>query len=143
MHDFDVQQRKRQQEITEEFGDHPFSLRGEVFRVSRNIPYVALKDVASVGQESSDADAFRAIEQAVLGMISGGEDDRLRFLRVCRENTEFPVTYSDLLEIYTWMLEEATSLPPTRRDSSSGSSSTNGEASTAGSSTERAAASKG
>jgi hypothetical protein len=141
--DFDAIQRERQQQIASEFGDHPFTLRGETFYVRRVIPYAAIREVSSIDADSSDKAAFAAIETAVLAMLAGGGAERERFQKVISDSLgEFPVTYVDLLEVHNWMIREATSLPPTQPSSSSDTSVTNGNPLTETSSDEQAEASK-
>lgn len=151
---FDETQRARQQQLQADYGEHPFTLRGETFYVGRNVPYAALKEVALIRENSADGNAFSAIEAAVLGMLTGGPipDDELgtkmesrteareRFLSLTRTNHDFPITYADLLEIHNWMVAEATKLPPTQPTSSSPSPSSTGDGSMENSSPEPAAA---
>lgn len=134
MHDFDATQRQQQQTLTDEFGDHAFTLRGETFHIRRIIPFGAIRLVAGMSDTSTDTDAFLAVETAVLALLRTPED-RERFKKVIYDtDTDFPVTYLDMLEIQGWMIREASGRPPTQPASSSESQSTNGANATATSS---------
>lgn len=140
--DFDQQQRETQDTLTKEFGDHEFTLRGQKFRLGRIVPYPVLRNLARVSGETSDAEAFIAVEQSVLAMIHeafvdgedgkggewvGREAARAHFLDVINNlDTDFPVTYGDMLEVQGWMIREATRRPPTQDSSSSATPSSNG-----------------
>jgi hypothetical protein len=133
MHDFDTAQRERQQRLTDEFGTHQFTLRGETFTIRRIIPVAVLRQMVGVNSDTStDADAFTAAYDAVMSMLAT-QDDRDRFETLCNDiRSDFPVTFTDLLEIQTWMIQEASGRPPTQPSSSSESPSTNGQNGTAG-----------
>ncbi len=155
--DFDVKRRERQDQLTEEFGDHEFTLGGEQFRIRRIIPFAALAKLTGVSaSKSTNADAFQTAQEVVLSMIAAGpkmveqEDDppreettqeaRQRFLDVVYDtDSDYPVTYIELLEVQEWMIEEASGRPPTQPESSSEPPSTNGTNATATSSEPQAA----
>jgi hypothetical protein len=139
MHNFDDEQRGRQDNDAE---DHEFTLRGEVFSIRRVIPYAVLRQLSGIGVESSDNDALAAVEFAVLSMLTGGKEAKDRFQNVITAVDDFPVTYSDLLEVQDWMIREATGRPPTQPEASSDSSGTNGNPSTETSSDEPAEVSR-
>lgn len=138
--DFDKQQRKRHKERDDEFGDVKFTLRGETFNVRSHIPFAALRELTNINRSSTDKDAFEAVEY-VVNAILRDPADRDRFKKVIYNiDSEFPVTFEDMLEIRDWLLAEASGRPPTQPESSSESPSTNGNSETARSSSEPAAA---
>lgn len=139
--DFDATQRAEQDKVTEEFGDHEFTLRGETFRIRRTIPFGVLAALTGVKNNTDDSDAIMAVEKAVVGLLAGGPEEKQRFRDLIRDTeTEFPVTYLDLIQVQNWMIEEASGNPPTQPVSSSESPSTNGVVGTASFSTKPAAA---
>ncbi len=141
MHDFDQSQREKQQRLTDDFGEHRFTLRGQEFAIRRIIPFAVLRKISGVRDETADADVYEAFETAVLSLLAS-DDDRKRFLALLEDTTsDFPVTYLDLLEVQNWIIREAAGRPPTRPASSSASPSGNGHAGTGTSSDAPAAAS--
>lgn len=139
--DFDPVQREEQQRLTDEFGEHTFTLRGETFRIRRIIPFAVLRKISSVRNETNDADVFEAFESAIISLLAT-DKDRERFKALLADTTsDFPVTYQDILKVQNWVIQEASGRPPTQPSSSSGSASTNGHAGTESSSDEPAAAS--
>lgn len=137
MHDFDAPQRQTQTELLDE-GTGSFTLRGETFHIRRVVPFAVLRKITSITADSDNTDVYETFETSILSLLAT-EDDRERFLKVLYDTTsEFPVTYQDVLDVNRWVIEEATSRPPTQPGSSSESPSTNGTASTGTSSTEPA-----
>lgn len=134
MHDFDAAQHSRHQEVMDE-GGLTFTLRSETFTIRRVVPFAVLRQITSITSDSDAMKVYETFETAILALLHS-QDDRDRFLEVLYDTTsDFPVTYQDVLEVNNWILQEASSRPPTQPPSSSESPSTNGTASTETSST--------
>lgn len=135
MLEFDEAQRQQQNELLEE-GPISFKLRGKEFHVRRVVPYAVVKRISGVRNVTTDFEVYDAFEKAVLGLLATPED-RERFLDVLYdESSDFPITYLDVLDIQSKLIQEVTRRPPTQPASSSESSSTNGSNETATSSDE-------
>lgn len=125
MKDFDATQKTRHQERELEFGDKPFSFRGETFHVKANVRYGVIKSVAGIAEADDGNKVFSVIEDAVISLISD-KDNAAERLRIACANDDFPVTFEDLIELLNWLIEEQTGRPPTPVDSSSNGSGESG-----------------
>jgi hypothetical protein len=114
---FDQQQRERQDQRARELGDRTFTLRGETFTFIANARFDVLRKVSELGQDTDGAQIITVLEEAVLDMIEDTDGGHARFRDVCQQ-TDFPVTFTDLNEIATWLIEKQVNRP-TRAPSSS------------------------
>ena len=117
MHDFDKSQRARHAQNEIEFGERSFTFRGEVFYVRANVGYPAIKRMAEINENTEGTAVFERVEKAVLAMIDPRDKAYERFEKVI-ESADFPVTFEDLNELNTWLIQESTGRPPTQPESS-------------------------
>lgn len=76
-----------------------FLLGDQIFYLN---PSCNLKKVRAVAK-SSGAEAFPAIEAAVISMINPRGNSHARFKKVA-DDPNNPITFDDLVEIFTWMI---------------------------------------
>ena len=107
---FDGQQRERQEQRLRDLGDRTFTLRGETFAFVANARFDVLRRVSELGRDTDGSEIISVLEEAVLELIEEKDGAHERFRHVCAQ-TEFPVTFTDLNEIATWLIEKQTGRP--------------------------------
>ena len=122
---FDGQQRERQEQRERELGDRSFTLRGESFTFLANVPYGVLKRVSALSSDNAGEQIITVLESAVTDLIDDHDNGHARFAEVCAQ-TEFPVTFTDLNEIATWLIEKQVNRPTQAPSSSSDGRSATG-----------------
>lgn len=149
MKSFDQEHRARHEERAREFGEHPFEFRGHIFHVDPNPPYTTTKSVVKVSLLEDAGEIIEVVEDAVLSLIldtPGKKKGDLSSHQVFRDlvrQTDFPVTFSDLTDLMSWLLQEQTGRPPTQAESSSNGAPATGTSSTGSSSEQPDAVSTG
>lgn len=131
MHDFNKERDKRHEERSKAFGEKPFTfgrIDGEPaeFYVRANVGYLGIKRVAALSEESTGGETFEAIEASVFSMIDT-ENGALERFRAVVGNNDDPITFDDLVELQSWLLQEQSSLPPTEPEPSASSSTGTGK----------------
>lgn len=142
MMDFDKDQRERQEARERALGDRTFTLRGETFTYIANARFDVLRRVSELGQQSDGATIIKTLEDAVLELIEDHDGAHERFRQLC-EQTEFPVTFNDLNDVATWLIEQVSSRPTQAPSSSPDTHGANGTTSTDISSSPQEAVSQG
>lgn len=127
--DFDAEQLAEQEQDAKEFGDKPFTFRGETFHVRPSVKYGVIKSVAGIAEADDGNRVFSVIEEAVLSLIDPRDDAHERFRQVC-DQEKFPVTFKNLISLLNWLIEEQTGRPPTPAANSSNGSTVSGTPST-------------
>jgi hypothetical protein len=127
MKDFDADRKERHAQREVDLGDRTFQLGGRTFTYKANVPYDFLKDIAAVNNSTEGDSVIETLERFCVDII---EDDPEGFLAVLRSR-EDPVTFADLNELTTWLMEQQV-----RRPTSAPSSSTDGRVTTGTDSTE-------
>lgn len=138
---FDGQQRERQEQRERELGDRSFTLRGESFTFLANVRFDVLKRVSSLSGDNAGEHIITVLEEAVIDLIEDVDDGHARFRAVCSQN-EFPVTFTDLNEIATWLIEKQVNRPTQAPSSSTDGRSKTGNGLTDSSSSTPAGVSK-
>lgn len=129
--DFDTERRERHQEAEAAWEDREFTLGGRTLRYLANPPYQATKAMVEITEGTPGVQVFSVVENAVVAMLE--PDSRPVFHEVVNSDTD-PITFTDLLAVATWLIEETSNRPTGRSQSSTEPSSGTGTVSTAPSS---------
>jgi hypothetical protein len=109
MKDFDKERAERHAEREKALGDRSFVFGGETFTYAANVSYDVLRNLTSevplAGQAYIDA-----IEQNVVALIEDEGDAHKRFLKLCKRRKD-PITFDDLQNLCTGLVEEAFKRP--------------------------------
>ena len=109
MKDFDLERAERHAEREKALGDRSFVFGGETFTYAANVSYDVLRNLTSevplAGQAYIDA-----IETNVVALIEDEGDAHKRFLKLCKRRKD-PITFDDLQNLCTGLVEEAFKRP--------------------------------
>jgi hypothetical protein len=109
MKDFDLERAERHAEREKALGDRSFVFGGETFTYAANVSYDVLRNLTSevplAGQAYIDA-----IETNVVALIEDDGDAHKRFLKLCKRRKD-PITFDDLQNLCTGLVEEAFKRP--------------------------------
>lgn len=103
------------------------------FFVRANPGYLGIKRIVLLSEGTSGGETFEAVEAYIYSMIDPRDGGHERFKAVL-SNPDFPISFDDLIKLEGWLLNVQTDVPPTGPEPSSGSSTVNGQSSTAPSS---------
>ena len=109
MKDYDIERAERHAEREKALGDRSFVFGGETFTYAANVSYDVLRNLTSevplAGQAYIDA-----IETNVVALIEDDGDAHKRFLKLCKRRKD-PITFDDLQNLCTGLVEEAFKRP--------------------------------
>jgi hypothetical protein len=117
--DFDSKQLERQEERKRLLGDRSFTLRGETFSYVANSRYDVLRRVSELSETSAGTAVLTTLESAVIELIEDTPEingdgkpssSHERFREICQRE-DFPITFEDLNEIATWLIEKQVDRP--------------------------------
>jgi len=138
MKDLDVDRLARHKERETMMGDRQFKFGGEVFTYRANVQYDVLRDVAAMTADTDGSEVIDTLEKTVLSLLEA--PSHKPFLKVCRRS-EDPITFQDLNDLATWLIQEQVGSPiPASSLSSVGDATTTTDSTENSSSLEDAAA---
>ena len=138
MKDLDVDRLARHKEREAAMGDRQFKFGGEVFTFRANVQYDVLRDVAAMTADTDGSEVIDTLEKTVLALLESSSHKP--FLKVCRR-VEDPITFQDLNDLATWLIQEQVGSPiPASSLSSAGDATTTPESTEKSSLPEDAAA---
>jgi len=138
MKDLDVDRLARHKEREAMMGDRQFKFGGEVFTYRANVQYDVLRDVAAMTADTDGSEVIDTLEKTVLSLLEA--PSHKSFLKVCRRS-EDPITFQDLNDLATWLIQEQVGSPiPASSLSSVGDATTTTDSTEKSSSPEDAAA---
>ena len=109
MKNYDQERAERHAERVKALGDRSFTFGGELFTYEANVSYDVLRNLTSevplAGQAYIDA-----IETNVLSLIEDDGDAHKRFLKLVKRRKD-PITFDDLQNLCTGLVEQAFSRP--------------------------------
>lgn len=108
MKDLDVDRLARHKEREAMMGDRQFKFGGEVFTYRANVQYDVLRDVAAMTADTDGSEVIDTLEKTVLSLLES--PSHKPFLKVCRR-TEDPITFQDLNDLATWLIQEQVGSP--------------------------------
>lgn len=108
MKDLDVDRLARHKEREAMMGDRQFKFGGEVFTYRANVQYDVLRDVAAMTADTDGSEVIDTLEKTVLSLLES--PSHKPFLKVCRR-TEDPITFQDLNDLATWLIQEQVGFP--------------------------------
>lgn len=110
MKDLDVDRLARHKERESLMGDREFKFGGEVFAYRANVRYDVLRDVAAMTADTDGSEVIDTLERTVIDLLEKGNKGHERFLKVC-QRTEDPITFQDLNDLATWLIQEQVQSP--------------------------------
>ena len=108
MKDLDVDRVARHKEREAMMGDRQFKFGGEVFTYRANVQYDVLRDVAAMTADTDGSEVIDTLEKTVLSLLEASSHKP--FLKVCRRS-EDPITFQDLNDVATWLIQEQVGSP--------------------------------
>lgn len=130
--DFDAERRQRHQEAEDAWGDRSFVFGGATLTFQANPPYQATKALVEISESDPGMRVFAIVEGAVRGILE--PSSRPAFDDAVSQDKADPVTWDDLIALAYWLVEQSSSRPTGRSQSSTGGSSGTGTVSTGNSS---------
>lgn len=128
----------------EALGDRTFTFSGEVFSYRANVGYGVLREVSEITTDTSGSTVIDTLEQTVLDLIESKDGAHERFLAIVRnKDTDDPITFQDLNNLATWLIEAQVQTPtvaPSASTPGDASTSTESKASTSSQLAEASAA---
>ena len=129
---FDDERRQRHQEAEDAWGDRSFVFGGATLTFQANPPYQATKALVEISESDPGMRVFAIVEGAVRGILE--PHCRAAFEDAVSQDKADPVTWDDLIALAYWLVEQSSSRPTGRSQSSTGGSSGTGTGSTGNSS---------